>query len=324
MAHCLRTIKCLLWLTSLAAVLLLSACAADAPPPSAAVVQVNPLAEAVSNDEIVARLYYGFTDRLLLAGETRRIKVPVNESIETSVLNELIREGPSQMNAGLTQVINPETQVVAAAAEGQYLAVTLSREFLTQPGVQSGGAMLTGQAERTRRSLAVYSVVNTLIEQGNYARVRLLIDEDGSGSGRPITREEAGLSGSGECEPLARNGEIELTALNTMRELLQAVEQRDWPLVYDFIAYKNQYGQDKPSLEEFRNEVERARFTLSSPQVLDDVLAADGNSEIVMISYDLRPQDGETQSFSNVPRRLVLENDVWKMTYNAFDSMFLS
>lgn len=302
---------------------LLAGCAADAPQPTAAVVQVNPLAEAVSNDEIVARLYYGFGDNELLAGETRRIKVPVNESIETSVLNELIREGPSQANASLKQLINPDTSVVAATAEGQYLAVTLSREFLTQPAVQNGG-ILSGQAERTRRFLAVYSVVNTLIEQGSYARVRLLIDEDGNGAGRPITLQEAGMSGTGECEPLARNGDIELTALNTMRELLRAVEQRDWTLVYEFIAYKNQYGQDKPSFEDFRSEVERARFSLSNAQVLTDVLAPDGVSEIIMVNYDLKPQDGETQTYTNVPRRLVLENDVWKMTYNVFDSMFLT
>lgn len=314
---------CRALLLALAAMVGLAACASEAPQATESVVQVNPLAEAVSNDETVARLYYGFTDNRLLAGENRRIKVPVNESIETSVLNELIREGPSQVNANLTQVINPETTVVAATSEGQYLAVTLSREFLAQPGVQSGGAMLTGQAERTRRFLAVYSIVNTLIEQGSYARVRLLIDEDGTGSGRPITLQEAGLSGTGECEPLARNGEIELTAINTMRELLQAVEQRDWTLVYDFIAYKNQFGQDKPSLEEFRSEVEHARFSLSSPEIIDDVLAPDGNSEIIMVSYDLKPQEGEVQTFSNVPRRLVLENDVWKMTYNVFDDMFL-
>lgn len=307
----------------LLAVILASACSADEQVPTPAVVQVNPLAEAVSNDEIVARLYYGFTDNRLLAGENRRIKVPVNESIETSVLNELIREGPSQGSASLRQVINPETTVVAAAAEGQYLAVTLSRDFLMQPAVQNGGTLLSGQAERTRRFLAVYSVVNTLIEQGSYSRVRLLIDEDGTGAGRPITLQEAGMSGNGECEPLARNGEIELTAINTMRELLRAVEQRDWSLVYDFIAYKNQYGQDKPSFEDFRSDVERARFALSNPQVLDDVLAPDGTSEIIMVSYDLRPQDGETQSFTNVPRRLILENDIWKITYNAFSSMFL-
>lgn len=305
-------------------VIFLSACTADESLPTPAVVQVNPLAEAVSNDEITARLYYGFGDNRLLGGENRRIKVPVNESIETSVLNELIREGPSAASTNLTRVINPDTSVVAATPEGQYIAVTLSRDFLTQPGVQSGGALLSGQAERTRRFLAVYSVVNTLIEQGSYARVRLLIDEDGSGSGRPITLQEAGLNGTGECEPLARNGEVELTALNTMRELLQAVEQRDWNLVYDFLAYKNQFGQDKPSLEDFRGEVERARFTLSGSQVLEDVLAPDGVSEIVMVSYDLRSADSETQSFVNVPRRLVLENDLWKMTYDAFDAMFLS
>lgn len=302
----------------------LTACAQEVPPESSdPVIQINPLAESVSNDETMARLYYGFGDNLLLAGENRRIRVPINESAETSVLNELIREGPSATSTNLTQVINPETTVVSANNEGEYLDVTLSREFLDPgtAGSQDGGSV--GATERTRRYLAVYSIVNTMIEQGSYARVRIMIDEDGTGSGRPITLSEAGMPGNGEAEPFARNGEIELTALNTMLELLSAVERRDWALVYEFIAYKNEYGQDKPSLEEFRNEAENARFSISSVEVLEGVLAADGVSEIIMVNYELKPPGGEVQSFANVPRRLVLENDVWKMTYNTFARIFL-
>lgn len=298
---------------------LVVSCTQSEPQEPQAVIQINPLAEAVSNDETVARLYYGFGSHQLLAGENRRIKVPVNESMETSILNELIAEGPSAATMNLTRLINPDTTVVGAAAEGQYLAVTFSREFLEPPAQAAG---VTGVPEYIRRFLAVYSVVNTLIEQGSYSRIRILIDEDGTGTGRPLTLQEAGLSGTGEAEPLSRNGEIELTAVNTMREILRAVEQRDWDFVYEFIAYRNQYGQDKPSLEEFRNEVERARFSLTSGEIVDDVLGADGMTEIVMVSYELRLEDGEIQSYLNVPRALVLENDLWKITYNAFETMF--
>lgn len=312
-----KTLHYLLCLLLIGAFALVS-CGRSEESASEPVIQINPLAEAVSNDETVARLYYGFGDHRLLAGENRRIKVPVNESIETSVLNELIAEGPSPTSVNLTRLINPDTTVVAAGAEGQYLAVTFSREFLEPPSQPAESSL----PEYTRRFLAVYAVVNTLIEQGIYSRVRILIDEDGTGTGRPITMEEAGLNGSGEAEPFSRNGEIELTAVNTMREFLRAVEQRDWDFVYEFIAYRNQYGQDKPSLEEFRNETERAGFALSAGEVLEDVLGADGSSEIVMISYDLRLRDGETQNFINVPRRLVLENDIWKITYDAFETMF--
>lgn len=289
---------------------------------SESTVQLNPLAESVSMDETTARLYYGFGGNCLLAGENRKISVPVNESTEVSILNELIRGGPSAGSISLTQVINPQTTVVGANLEGQFMIVTFSREFLES--YSAANSQRSSESERIRRYLAVYSVVNTLIERGNCSRVRILIDEDGTGAGRPITFAEAGISGSGDADPFAHNAEIELTPANSMRELLSAVERRDWAQAYEFIAYKNASGQDRPSLEEFRTQAENARCTVSGSRVIDYVTSADETSVVVMVTYDLRRANAETVSYDNVPRTLVLENSIWKMTWNAFEQAFLS
>lgn len=308
-----------------AALLALSACATPVPEPSESgsspVVQINPLAESVSVDETTARLYYGFGDDCLLAGEDRRINVPANESVETSILNELIREGPSASSNNLTRVINPATSVVSATMEGEFMIVTFSREFL-EPEL-AGNVRTSPVGEQVRRYLSVYSVVNTLIERGTCSRVRIMIDQDGTGTGRPITFSEAGMSGSGDAEPFAHNGEIELTPHNTMREILDAVEKRDWSQAYDFVAMKNERGQERPTLDEFRSQAERANVAISGAQILDYVPTPDGTGAIVLVTYDLKSQGAETISYTNVPKRLILEGNVWKMTWNVFEQAFL-
>lgn len=318
-------IKQICVLAAAACVVLGAGCAPDQSvqePSESAVVQVNPLAEGVSMDETAVRLYYGFGDACLLAGETRRIKVPANESVEASVLSELVREGPTQSNTNLTAVINAETVVLSVSMEGPFATVTFSRDFLTPLSGMESLPAETDDAERVRRYLAVYSVANTLIEQGNCSRVRIMID-DGMGTGRPITCAEAGIPGSGDAEPFERNGDIELTPNITMLSLLSAVERRDWAQAYDFIAYKSQRGQDKPDAEEFQAQVESARFVVSDVHVIDYVTSADASSVIVMVSYNLASQDSEPRQYVNVPKRLVLEDDVWKMTWNDFEQTFM-
>ncbi|MEA5002876.1 MAG: GerMN domain-containing protein, partial [Christensenella sp.] len=178
---------------------------ADESPSSA--VQINPLPEAISKDKSSARLYFGFMDQPLLVGESHSFDVPINESIENSIIRELIK-GPLSTRNDLKAVINPQTSLVNVRSEGQFLFVTLSSDFL-KPIDEKASSDST--YEKTRRMLAVYSIVNTLIEQGTYSRVQILIDDDGMGTGRPLTLSEAGLDGDGAVEALERNGEIILS-----------------------------------------------------------------------------------------------------------------
>ncbi|HBU13079.1 MAG TPA: hypothetical protein DEB31_10285 [Clostridiales bacterium] len=292
---------------------------------------IDPRPESVSKDKATVRLYFGYLRNRLLVGENRSFDVPVNESQETAIIEQLIDPGSSPTMVDFVQLINPDTSVVNISSEGEFLFVTLSREFLQPFGnVPQEGGGEEADYESGRKFLAVYSIVNTLVEQGTYSRVSILIDDEGTGNGRPITNAEAGLAALGSenaddpAETFARNGEIVLGPRNTMREILAAAEKNEWGTLYEYIAYKDASGADKPSLDTFRNELSTAKFSISNFEVEDDVMMQDGTANIVMVNYELKLQGGEVSVRANIPVRLIRENDVWKITYPTFKQKFMS
>ncbi|MEG2624981.1 MAG: GerMN domain-containing protein [Christensenella sp.] len=284
-------------------------------------IQINPLPDAVSQDKKTARLYFGYVDEPLLIGETRIFSVPINENAEASIIKELIK-GPSTTRVDFTPIINMNTTVVNVRSEGNFLFVTLSNEFLQPPEDRSSDG--NEAYEKTRRMLAVYSIVNTLVEQGNYSRVQILIDDAGTGSGRPLTLAEAGADGEGITEAMERKGELDLNAKNTLREIMRCIENKAWDTLYGYISYKNLYGEDKPSMEDFKNEITTSKLSVSDYVIGDEIESADGLTEVVMANYILKLKDGDAKTVSNVPIRLILENDVWKITYTVFKRNFLT
>lgn len=284
-------------------------------------IQINPLPESVSKDKSTARLYFGYTQEPLLVGETRVFSVPINENENAAIVKELIK-GPSTTRVDFTPLINENTKVVNVRSEETYLFVTLSKEFLKPPEDQL--AVANDNYEKTRKMLAVYSIVNALIEQGNLSRVQILIDDEGTDSGRPLTLAEAGMDGEGITDALERNGDVNLNGPNTLREIMKCIENKSWDTLYQYISFKNLYGEDKPSVEDFKSEITAAKLVLTDYTVVDEIASTDGISEVVMASYTLKLRDNDAKKISNVPVRLILENDVWKMTYTTFKKNFLS
>lgn len=294
---------------------------------AAAVMQINPVPDGVSKNRTSTRLYFGYSSgsilERLLIGENRPIDLPVNEKAEPAIIEELIKPGPSPTKIDFVQLINPATTVVNVEAQGQYLFVTLSKEFVEPFGEEIDASDDERVArEKTRKYLAVYSIVNTLVEQGTYSRVSIKIDE--GGTARSLTREEAGMDMEDPKEPFERNGEIELNGRNTMREILTAIEKKEWNTLYSFIANKNYFDQERPSLDEFTNEVIAAKLSISNSKVVDAVMSSDGLTDIIMVDYDLKLQDGEPRPMTNIPIRLTQENDVWKISYTVFKSKFMA
>ena len=298
----------------------LPSCSPKVAEPKDATLQINPIAESVNREQVTTRLYFGYLGEQLLVGENRVFDAPDTESREKSIIQELIK-GPSVVRTDFTQLINSSTKVVNVESQDQFLFVTLSKEFL-EPASGEFDPTDEEQAEmeKTRKYLAVYSIVNTLVEQGTYSRVSILIDEDGNG--RMLTKAEAGIEGGSDpTAPFERNGAIALSSSNTMREILSAIERKDWNYLYGYISNKNSYDYDKPTIEDFRNEV--TKVSVSNYEVLDDVTAQDGSSAVVLVNYDLKLADGETRKMINIPVRLAQEKDVWKITYNVFKSKFM-
>ncbi len=285
-------------------------------------VQINPFPETVNKDKLTIRLYFGYMDERLLVPEKRTLDVSTNESTETSIIKELIK-GPSSTRVDFVAVINPDTKVIKVDSMGEYLFVTLSKDFL-EPISYAGEEFAGELYGKTQKYLGVYSIVNTLIEQGNYSRVQILVDETNSGNGRPITKAEAGMDGTGALEPFERVGEIELNQANTMREILISMEKKDWNSLYNYIAYKNSLGQDKPTIDEFMSEVLSAKLAVTNVKVVDAIISPDNASGVVMVNYDLKLKTADAISNLNVPIKMINENDVWKITYNTFKLSFLS
>ncbi len=304
----------------------ITACSLEEQKPTAsatedASIQINPLPESVSKDKSTARLYFGYMQEPLLVGETRVFSVPINENANAAIIKELIK-GPSTTRVDFIPLINENTKVVSVRSEGTYLFVTLSKEFLQMPEDQL--AVANDAYETTRRMLAVYSIVNALIEQGDFSRVQILIDDEGTGNGRPLTLAEAGMDGQGTTDALERNGALNLNGPNTLREIMRCIENKSWDTLYKYISFKNLYGEDKPSAEDFKSEITAAKLVVADYTVGDEIPAADGISEVVMASYTLKLRDGDAKTLTNIPVRLILENDVWKMTYTTFKKNFLS
>ncbi|MEF9863883.1 MAG: GerMN domain-containing protein [Christensenellaceae bacterium] len=303
----------------------MAACAKQVPPvvKEETAVQINPLPEAINKDKATARLYFGYLQEPLLVGESMVVDVPINENVETAIIKKLIN-GPSTARVDFVQLINPATKVVDVTPnDSGFLTVTLSKEFLLPVETAVDKNMEENPYEKTRKYLAVYSIVNTIIEQGNYSRVRILIDDEGTGTGRTITQQEAGLDGTGATEPFARNGEIELNSKNTMIEILDAIEKKNWTKLYEYIAYKNAYGQDKPSIDDFISEVDTSKLAISDTAVGDSIVSIDGLNDVVMVDYMLKLRVDEVKSFANVPIKLVQENNIWKISYNVFKKNFM-
>ena len=284
---------------------------------ASSVPQINPLSEAASRDNVLVNLYYGYKAEQLLVGEAREINVPVNERIEVTLVSNLIQSA-STSKADFTSVINPDTKIVNISDNDGYLFVTLSKEFLLPPADMTTQDM----DENIRRYLAAYSVVDTLIEKAGYYRVQILIDRDDSGAGTPITSSEIGLPGNDPTEPLGWEGSLILNSRNTMREIMNSIQRKDWNRLYAFIAYKDTQGVSRPTLDDFKNEVTGERLVLSDSEVVDHISSTDLYTDYVLTNFTLKLGDSEPRTKTYMPIYLVRENDLWKIPYDVFKNCF--
>jgi len=281
--------------------------------------QINPLSEAASRDNVLVNLYYGYKAEQLLVGEAREINVPVNERIEVTLVSNLI-QGASTSKADFTSVINPDTKIVNITDNDGYLFVTLSKEFLLPPSDTAAQDI----NEDIRRYLAAYSVVDTLIEKAGYYRVQILIDRDDSGAGTPITNAEIGLPGNDPTEPLAWEGSIVLNSRNTLREIMNSIQRKDWSRLYGFIAYKDTQGVARPTLDDYKNEISGKKIVLSNSEVADHISSTDLYTDYVFAGFSIKLGDSEPRTKTYMPIYLVRENDLWKIPYDVFKSCFFN
>jgi hypothetical protein len=283
---------------------------------------INPKAEAAGKDTQDVTLYYSYRGEYMLAGETRTIDVPVNETLEMAVVRALI-DGPSADRDEMAGLFWDDVALVRTETNADILLVTLSESFATASRPDDD-IMLEESDAAHQKKLAITSIVNTIVEMGTYSRVQILVDRE-SGIGQRITKSEAGWAdGDGDyLEPLGYDRTLVLTPENTLAEALGSYGQKDWTQLYNFTAYVSPDGTQKPDETAFKEALD-AGNVLQGFSMQGYNVAYDGQTAVVMLDYTIKTREGETISRTNIPIRLIREKDIWKLSYHSLMNMLIN
>jgi len=287
---------------------------------------INPKAESANKDTSKVTLYYSYKGQQLLACETRSIDVPVSEKPEKAVIRALI-DGPSADRSQLVGLFWDDVQLVNVKDNEEILFVTLSEEFVaTEPETP----VLGEGTAADRKKLAIYSIVNTIIEMGTYSSVQFYI-ETGSGTQR-ITKSGAGFEDSQELlpseplPPLSWEDKYILTPENTLKEALDSYNKKNWTELYDYTAYMNPDGTVKPDSDDFTAalaESGNAGNALDSINPIGVNVASDGQTAVVVLDYTIKTRNGDIEKTKS-PVILVREEEIWKISYSSVVNLLIN
>lgn len=301
---------------------LLSGCTAAKPGTPANTPEINPKAEAANKVTSSVTLYFCYRGQNLLAGETRNIDVPVNETLETAVVRALL-EGPSTDRDELGGLFWDGVNLVSVSSNEDILFVTLSNEFIS---TEPSEAVLEEGTIPDQKKLAIYSIVDTLVELGKYSQVQIEVDRDNTRTGGRITRGEAGWQDnmSSPLEPLNRKAELILTPENTLTEALKSFAYKDWTSLYNYTAYNNPDGTIKPDITAFSNALSSQGNGLESYNATNSNVSSDGRTAVVMLDYSIRTKANDIIKRTCVPVIMVRNNDVWELSYTSLVNILIN
>ncbi len=306
----------------LALVIAVSGCEViDKEAPAKNTPEINPKAESANKDTSKVTLYYSYKGQLLLAGETRSIDVPVSEKPENAVIRALIG-GPSADRSQLVGLFWDGVELVNVKDNEDILFVTLSEEFTT---TEPETPVLGEGTAADRKKLAIYSIVNTIVEMGKYSSVQFYIDYD-SGTQR-ITESGAGFEDSPDpLAPQSWEDKYILTPENTLKEALDSYNKKNWTELYDYTAYMNPDGTVKPDSDDFNaalGETGNAGNTLESINPIGVNVANDGQSAVVVLDYTIKTRNGDIKK-NKSPVILVREEEIWKISYSSVVNLLIN
>lgn len=297
-------------------------CSASVPsPPAQNVPDINPKAETANKDMVDVALYFCYEGEKLLASETRTIEVPVSDSLEAAVVRALIG-GPSPQRDELVGLFWDGVRLVSIDSNADIFFVTLSEEFVTtEPEIK----VLDDGNVQDRKKLAIYSIVNTIVEMGKYSKVQIYVDRQ-AGVGQRITQAEAGWStdSTDHLEPVVRDQTLILTPENTLVQALDSFSKKDWTRLYNFTAYANPDGTIKPDISEFSEALAATGNVLDSFNVTDTNVAYNGQSAVVMLDYTIRGRGGDAVPRDSIAVVLVREGEIWKLTYSSLVDVLIN
>lgn len=304
----------------LLALSLIAGCAKPQPeePAPLGETEIDPDPEAATQETFVATLYFCNWDQTYLMGEAREMDSPVNRQPEYTVLEQLL-SGPDAESNGFVSLVNPDTRVLALSETDGILSVTLSEDFLDWPNRVTDS--LSQQVVNKRKSLALYSIVNTMIEFTSCSRVQILVSEDGTGAGRRLRCEEVGLPGDSILEPLDWQGQLNLTPYNTADLIFSQMQRKDYQSTYFYLLSRDEGGLRRPAENIFVSE-SADMWALEAYTITDCVISYDGQKAMAVVSYTLRDGQSNIRNYTGIPMTLARERGIWKLSYPDFLRIF--
>lgn len=284
---------------------------------------IQPESKSISTPTLGIPLYFGYKNQDLLCAELREIPQSYESSIEQLAINELIK-GP----AGVTDLypLIPADTSVRVSGVSDTLFVTLSSEFLdTMPGENKNFAKSETDlaAVMGRRRLAVYSIVNTVTEIGNYSRVQILISDKGTPSGYRPTMYDVGFSTNNNgkfLDTLPRSPEVVLTPQSAVSGIISLIQEKQWEDVYKCLYHDSTAGT-AVSAYDFESGASKVNLVIENFSVNNNVTYNSNGVAIVNINFTIRTANGSTE-YTQVPIRVFLVNNIWKADYSSVYKIF--
>ncbi|MEG1194168.1 MAG: GerMN domain-containing protein [Clostridia bacterium] len=276
-------------------------------------------ASDTNTDEFVATLYFRYLNQPMLAKESRTLTVKRDESNELALLNALL-QGPSAGHMELRRLFPENIQVENVTSKNQVLFVTLSNTLLSNadlPADWQGQADWATEAPLLRE-LQMQSIVASVTECFAYTGVQIMIGHNNPKESLRLDNSYFLNELSGLSDPLIRNEALLLTPQNTAACILDAWQKMDLETLYAYVApFGN--GVHRPTMEAFLHMAE-AYPAIGDFTCTGGSISQDGSRAVVCASLSLH-QNGVTRTITAYPVHLMLDNGIWKISYDSLLSL---
>ncbi|MBQ5850407.1 MAG: GerMN domain-containing protein [Lachnospiraceae bacterium] len=207
------------------------------------------------------------------------------------------------------------------------LFVTLSNEFLNTMSRENKNYTSNETDLATvmsRRRLAIYSIVNTVTEIGNYSRVQILISDRNNPSGYRPTMYNVGFSTSDDgkfLDTLPRSPEVVLTPQNAVSKVLSLMQEKQWEEVYKCLYQGESSANATISAYDFNTQASKSNLLIENFSVKNQVTYNSNGVAVANVNFTVRTGSGSTE-YTQVPIRVVLYNNIWKVEYSSISKIF--
>ena len=254
-----------------------------------------------AGDTYQAVLYFRFMQEELLAQESRRIEIAMDNSIEKALADALM-QGPSATSPELRRLFSGQVEVLSAVSQGSTVFITLSESVLSEPMAD--------------RFLQMQSLAATLCENCGYEDVQVLVDRrSGPTTSLRLSNSFFNPDKDGAAAPLVRDEKYLLGPYRTAETILNAWLKKDFERLYTFLAVENMPAvASRPPLNTAITEMD-AGFSLISFALGNGTVFPNGSKAVLSVDLTLLSGTSDKRSISRYPLTLVRENGVWKLHY---------